>query len=74
MAMMEAAMCCVAVDTVAGALTEGDLTFDFLGPVQADSIMQQVAEGKFCYRALHGVTLLTIFVMHQALHACALRH
>ena len=34
-----------AVDTVVGALTEGDTAHDFLGPVQPDAIMQQVAEG-----------------------------
>lgn len=34
-----------AVDAVAGALLDGDTAHDFLGPVQPDEIMQQVAEG-----------------------------
>ena len=34
-----------AVDAVPGALLEGDDALDFLGPVQPNTIMQQVAEG-----------------------------
>ena len=36
----------LAVDAVVGSLPEDDVGHDFLGPVQPDAIMQQVAEGE----------------------------
>ena len=67
----EAALHCVAVDSVAGALQEGDTAFDFLGPLQADSIMQQVAEGKSCCMSTLGNALLSAhvaFISHTVQH------
>ena len=39
---------CAAVDAVVGSLPEDDVGHDFLGPVQPDVIMRQVAEGESC--------------------------
>ena len=71
-ARSEVALRCLAVDSVAGALQEGDTAFDFLGPVQADSIMQQVAEGKSCRiptvgdaRLVAHVAFISQIVQHQ---------
>ena len=47
---------------MAGVLQEGDTAFDFLGPVQEDSIMQQVAEGKSSCISLLGHALRTAYV------------
>ena len=55
-------LCCGAVDSVAGALQEGDTGFDFLGPVQADSVMLQVAQGKSCCICMLGDALLSAYV------------
>ena len=64
-------LCCGAVDCVAGALQEGDTGFDFLGPVQADSIMLQVAEGKSCCICMLGDALLSACVCTHPSHCAA---
>lgn len=57
-----------AVDAVVGALAEADSAFDFLGPIQPDTVMQQVAEGQPLCPAAQGCLVMTVCLLPSVPH------